>query len=378
MHVPEFIRQIPSFRNTWEPVISFGRTSKDLIVGIWKASLNYLSQTDLWQKQGKSIYGRRIQPLKKTDYMYMTGSLIISSIATALAVYLFGIAVFPLSIGGSTLVVMGVCSLSFNSVQTHFNEIAWGHVDNIRRTANDITYKNQKFAPLNHLRGLLEQPEFDHLKENLKTLDEEIRKFRSVALAPYYEDKFQIVTGHLTKLKGLVNANAQDKVLIEALEAEINKVGKADQDLEKLEMQKQSLLQLQIPPARLHLIELSQQINDLVKVAQSPDFTDSKNAFMKYLEAFMTKLAAHKKIEDLTPSAPIVGKDKPDEKIEEDKDKVQNPKDLALHEMLEKEEEIDDKVKVKVTEVTDKSNVAIQSEEEAPQFLLKSQAVAEN
>lgn len=342
------------FQMIWRPIAYIGGMPIRVIAGLWTAATNPLIQTDLWQHQGKPLYERHIQPLTKTDYIILSGSVILSIAGGTFALKKYGVAALPITMGASAATMMGAFCYSRYRLRNHFKEIAWKHVDNIRRAANDITYKNQNFGDLAKNRKLLEAPEFGDIKDDyFKLIDEEIRKFRQVALAPYYEDKLKIVTGHLNVLKALVQAHPQDKALIEALETEINKVGKPDQDLEKLETQMQSLYQLHTPGASdLHCNKLSQQIDDLIKAAQGPDLADSKKVFMTYLTGLMEKWAPYKDIADLTPRPPLninvnsQSNDKPENPddpeilLEEDTDGVQ--KNTTPPEVLLKEEKKED------------------------------------
>jgi hypothetical protein len=366
MQIPGFIQQIPNpFQMIWGPITYMAQTPINAITGIWTTSRDYCSQTNFWQQQGKPLYERNIQPLTKFDFMLLSGSVMLSSAGTIYALSKCGVAALPLTIGFAALSVLGACGYSRYCLRNHFKEIAWGHVDNIRRAANKTTNTNQNLGTIADYRKHLEKPEFDDLNDDKKQLDEEIRKFRSVALAPYYEDKLQILTGHLKVLKDLVQANVQDKALVEALEAEVNKVKKPEQNLEKLETQKQALRQLKTPTAHFHFNEVSKQINDLIKVAQSPDFDDAKNAFMQYLTGLMGRLAHHKKIEALSPLDPLDADTATDAKDPaEDEDK--NPPGLDLNKVLLKEDKKDDEKVVeneKVVEIEEIDPIAVEIEE---------------
>lgn len=340
MQVPEMIRQIPMQAfHAWERVNNFGEITRNWIIEHWKSQRDSWNQGDFWQNYGKPFYDRNIRPLDKTDFLLITGSLIAAVAIMVVALKVFGIAAFPLAIGADALLVFGTWMFSRYRLRKHFDGVAWGHVDQIRRVANEITYKNQKFGELNQIRTLLQKPEFSHLEADIKQLDEEIRKFRSVVLAPYFEDKQQIVKAHIQYVKVLVQAHAQDKAIVEALEVEINKVGKKEQNLELLETQKQKLREIRTAAVRDHLNELNQQINDLVRTAQGPDFTDSKKAFMKHLEGLMRKLS-NREIENLIPLGPldIVAGDEVEVENDKKDDILDQPNPDDLPEVLIEEE----------------------------------------
>lgn len=309
MFIPNFIRQIPTHMdNALRQVIIKGAEAKHWLTDYWTTKRDEFSQFTWWQESGKPFYERNIKPLTKIDYLRLTGSVLTAVLLTTVAMRRFGVGAFPLAASGGTLIVMGAYYLSRNTVQKHFDEKAWGHIDQIRRIAHKITDKNQKFGDINQHRTPLMQPEFKHLDDDLKKLDEEISKFKTAVLSPSCEDKKQIIKAHLTYLRTLVQANAQDKNAMDALEEAVDKVGQTDQDLNALELQKQKLHDLQTLAAQTHIVELKQQIDALIKTIGTPILADSKKALIKHLEGLQKKLAQYLEVKDLSIE---------DEKIEE-------------------------------------------------------------
>jgi hypothetical protein len=165
MQMPGFIRQISSpFQMIWEPIAYMVQTPINVMTGIWTSSRDYCSQTDFWQQQGKPLYERNIQPLNKTDFIILSGSIILATAGTIYTLSQYGVAALALTIGFSATCVLGACYYSRYRLRNHFKEIAWGHVDNIRRAANKTTNTNQNLGTIADYRKHLEKPEFDDLR----------------------------------------------------------------------------------------------------------------------------------------------------------------------------------------------------------------------
>jgi hypothetical protein len=304
MRIPSFIKHIPThFHNTWKRIARVKPAAKNWTVQRLEVSRNYWNQ-EWWQPHVKPFYELKIKRLDKTDLVTLAGSLVAAAAVMALAIEFF-IALFPIVMGADALLVLGACSHSQDRIRHKFNKEAWKHVNEIRKIANDITSKNQKFSEIENQRALLNKPEFAHLESDLKQLDNRIQKFSTVALAPYYEEKQKVVSAHLAFLKNLVSSHAQDKGIIEAFEQEVNLIGTQAQNLESFETKKQKLAELQTPAALSHLNSLNQQLDDLVKTAQRPRFMDNKIAFIKYLEELMRKLDPQAPIDPLVPRGPL-------------------------------------------------------------------------
>lgn len=304
MRIPDFIKHIPThFHNTWERVARIKPAAKNWAVQRVEASRNYWNQ-ECWQPHVKPFYELKIKRLDKTDLVTLTGSLVAAAAVTALTIEFF-IAFFPVVMGADALLVLGTCSHSQDRIRQKFNKEAWKHVNEIRKIVNDLTSKNQKFSDIENERALLNKPEFTHLDSDLKQLDDRIQKFRTVALAPYYEEKQKVVSAHIAFLKNLVGSHAQDKGIIEALEQEINQIGTQAQNLESFETKKQKLTELQTPAALSHLNSLNHQLEDLVQTAQRPRLMDNKVSCIKYLEELMKKLDSQAPIDPLVPRGPL-------------------------------------------------------------------------
>lgn len=179
MQIPQVIRNIPTnIQKGWVNIASIPTKSKELAMNHLSAKQEYWRQTDFWKQYGDSFYERNIQPLDKIDFMLLTGSLTIASTVMFIALTYLGIGALPLTLGLDSLTVFASYSFSRQRIITYFNEIAWEHVDGMRRTANEIIQKNQKFAEICEYKNSLMERKFEHLKEEVNGLDREINAFK--------------------------------------------------------------------------------------------------------------------------------------------------------------------------------------------------------
>jgi hypothetical protein len=300
MHIPNLIRQIPNqIENGFIQVIFIGIRITEKIVEYWTTKCAEWSQSDLWRQYGNPLYERNIKPLNRLDHVILGGSLSIAALVTAVAVKTLSIAALPLGLSLGALLFSGACVFSRSRARTHFDKIACEHIDQIRQIAYNITAKNQQFNTIHQYFALLQQPKFKHLENVIKELEEEIRKFKIVVLSPQRDDKQSLVKAHLAYVKTIVQGHIPDAALIDNLEKEVDKVGRDDQDLQALEMQKHKLHDLQTLQAHVHIVELQQQIDALVKAAEGPALADSKQDLMVYLERVQRNLDRSKTIEKL-------------------------------------------------------------------------------
>ena len=255
-----------------------------------------IGATPIWIQLGKPLVERYIKPLDKTDHILLGIGSIVATVICLISYKKF--AVLPLAVGFAAISVMGSWAISRWRVQKQFNEIAWDHVDKIRRAAHETTHENQNFGEIYREKGFLIKPEFDHLEQERNKLDEEIQKFRAVILKPHFEKQQTRVKAHIGILKTLVPNNPHDKAILEALEQQVDKVRTKQEDLGALETQKQKLNDLQTEAAKNHHKILGRQVDDLIQFSQAPAITDTRLAFNAYLTALQNKLS-HKKVEEL-------------------------------------------------------------------------------
>lgn len=183
MYIPAFIRSIPSsVHQTCKGITTQGQSLHRHLTAYWKKKRDEYAQSALWQTYGQPFYRRNIQPLDRTDVALMGSSLILATLVTKVALTSIGMAAFSLTLGLDAFMIIGAFSISRYRVRKHFDRIAWGHFNLIRKTAYATTYKNQNFATIAQYRAFLQQPEFSHLDPKLKELDEAIRTFRSAVI----------------------------------------------------------------------------------------------------------------------------------------------------------------------------------------------------
>lgn len=294
------IRDLPNhFQNGWNRGEDAVSDILRHVVEIAAAKFDEWKHSDYVQQTIKPWFERNIRPLDQTDYLLLITGTALSALLLSFALTKYGVAALPLGLCAAGMMIGGCIILSSKRVQQHFDDNAWEHIDLMRRAANNLTSKNQDFAAYNKERAALDKPEFHHLKDDLKRLDEEMRKVRLDIAAPHYANMRDIVKAHLDILAPKVQGNAQDKKLWEDLEHALDNVGTDDQDLAELEKQKQKLKNLQTPQALADQPEISRQIDEVVKAAQGTDFDKTKEAFLEYLKGMQQRLSSQKDVEDL-------------------------------------------------------------------------------
>lgn len=126
-------------------------------------------------------------------------------------------------------------------------------------------------------------------------------------------------------MEQLVQGNAHDKAILDALESELDKAGTPEVDLAGIETQKQQLKDMQTPQVLAqHQAELIQQINELVKALQGPNFTKTKEAYLQFLDEMQKRLSSRLSTEESADAPPEESADAPPL----DFDKILDPDDL--------------------------------------------------
>lgn len=211
MQVMSVLKQIPQqFYNSCA-----GLNAKRLAVQAWSINhfrnvKNFLVETNL--------YKHKIEPLKKADYVRLTASAIVAVTVALLAFKTF-VAIFPLVLAGSALLIFGNILYTKHRLEIHFNEIAWEHVNDIQKIVPQIDYNNHLFGDIAKPKNALEEPKFSHLKEDLKILNSEIQQFKNdLDSRPYFvakiEDSKKKLIEYLESLKKKLASNKKDNATI--------------------------------------------------------------------------------------------------------------------------------------------------------------------
>ena len=215
----QIIREIPAqLHHAWSGVTAIADNVRERISAIAVSAFDSCVPDSI-----KPWFERNIQPLNATDYLVLIIGLEVSLLLLGYGWLRYGNAALPLGLCAAGMIMGGCGIFCRKRVQRHFDEKAWEQIDLMRRAAHDITVTNQDFSALAKARAVLEKPEFSHLQEDLKRIDEETRRLKADVSSPNYEVKQDIVKAHLTILAPKVQANAQDKAIIEDLTQEINK-----------------------------------------------------------------------------------------------------------------------------------------------------------
>lgn len=298
MSVPQVFSQIPGYLDAaCQYVDSKSHQAKDWIVAVFDTMQDFIGKSELWIQTGKPFYDRRIKPLDKTDLITITGALILAGLIMKLALKILGKGILPLATGIGAIIISGAVYYSQYRLEKHSNEIAWDHVDNIRRFTNATTLRKHYFGKMAKYRGRLQKPEFEHLKEQLKTLDIEIDKFKQAAGKRQMNDERVSAKALLNFMNTVSNAPAADKTLLTNLEQEIDRISTNTLNLDQLQTHKYALSKLQDPTLRLQIDPLTRQVDKLITASQNPTFDDLKKDFLEYLKALQNQLAAHKLID---------------------------------------------------------------------------------
>lgn len=360
MEAPAFLGQVPAyFHDARQHVEAFGNKMKEKLAPLGQR----ISASENWINHGKPLYERYIQPLDKTDYTLLGVCSALAMVILFIGHKALGIAILPLALGAAVTTIMGSWAFSRWRVNKRFDNVAWDHVDKIRRAAHETTHENQNFADIYLAKGLLTKPEFDHLDKERQRLDDEIQKFRAVILKPHFEKQQKIVKAHIEYLKTLVPANPHDKAILETLEQQVDKVRTKQEDLGALEIQKQKLNDLQTAAAKNHHFNLGKQVDDMIQASQAPAIMDTKKAFNAYLTALQNRLS-HKQVEELldenNPKKEEIKNDQPQNplikaEIEEELDPAKIIEPLVIVQDEQKKAEGDDKPEEKKEEQLDES-----------------------
>lgn len=291
MQIPKIISNIPSkLQNAYQTTRQALSDLQKKITAKTTAIFNDLSQKEFVKETLKPWFDRTIRPLTKTDYLLLVTSVALSALLVGLSLLQLGIASLPLSLCGAAFIIGGCGLFVQRRVRQHFNKIASGHLETMRKEAEQISNKNQNFPLLMQEQAILGKPEFSHLKDDFKSLEEETAKFRKGAALPTIDDKKLPLKAHLAFLSPLIQTNPQDKALLEALEQKLNAIGTPTQDLAAIETQKQKLGEFQTQLGKDHQLELKGQVDDLLKTAEGPDIAKIKETYIKYLEGLQGKL----------------------------------------------------------------------------------------
>lgn len=238
--------------------------------------------------QIEAWFDRTIKALTKCDYILMITSLALSTIGAYLSLIHFGIATFPLALcAGATIV--GLSGLLVHQrIMKHYSRIASAHLKKMEEEAKKISNGNQNFVSLETELSSLKKPEFTHLSEKLKNLDDQTKTFKKAATKPTIEDQKAILKAHIDTIQ---SGNPQDQDILKNLNQQIETVGTDKQNLKDLETHKHKLRQFQSQIAISHQVELSKQINKLLKIAQGSNFIEIRKAYVKHLHDLQQNLA---------------------------------------------------------------------------------------
>ncbi|WP_068466586.1 hypothetical protein [Candidatus Protochlamydia phocaeensis] len=172
-----------AFQSAWGKAKHAKQVSKDWIVAKFAEIGNYWN-TVLWPNYFKDFYENNIQPITKGDLIVGGTCTGVALAITFLTPAIFGLATFALSgIAGFTI-ILGTCAFLRHQVRSRHNEMAWDHVDQIRRAVNRTTKPSHHFATMEASVTELKKSRFGHLEDNVKRIEEQIRTFNRTINSP--------------------------------------------------------------------------------------------------------------------------------------------------------------------------------------------------
>lgn len=236
----------------------------------------------------KTWFDTTIKPLTKTDYLILVTSIALAAFCVFISVTQFGIATLPLAFCGGAIIVGCSGLIIQKRLRQHFSRIASGHLKKMEEEAKKISNRNQNFVMLQRQLFELKKPEFSHLADTFKNLEDQTKTFQKTATKPTIKDQKDILKAHLDSIQTNI---PQDQDILKNLRQQIDAVGTDKQNLVELETQKQKLRQLQSQPALSHQAELSKQTDKLSKIAQKTNFLKIREAYLGQLQGLQKNIA---------------------------------------------------------------------------------------
>lgn len=302
--IPEIIRTFPlkcylALGYTKDAVLSINQK----IANIWKSSLAYCTESAFWKNSCRPFFKRNIKPLNKTDALLIGGALLIAVVINVVAVKRFGSGAFALALGVGVAIFLCACCISHYRVRKFHDAKAWKHVNDIRKEANESTGAKQNFAEIEKIRSKLKKPRYSHLEEDMKGLDENLRKFKKVVVSPSLTDKKNVVKVQLSQTYALAEAadHEEDKKVLKKLEGAINKVGTVAQDITELETQKEAVQTVKTQTVKDRIPKLVDQIDELKALANTASLDDARATFLEQLKSLQSKLDSSQHVDALSP-----------------------------------------------------------------------------
>lgn len=166
--------------------------------------------SNLWTKDLKPLYDRRIAPLNKLDLAIITGGLAIAITVAILAFTTFNIAYFPLAAMTSVLIAGATLSISNYRVKRHHDAIAVTKLSELEQNVIQLQMPTHDFTTIDpYFEELFREPEYQHRKQEWELLKEQRTSFencaRKVTLTPnatnHYEEARRTFVTHLQRLQ---------------------------------------------------------------------------------------------------------------------------------------------------------------------------------
>lgn len=200
------------------------QTINQVIAGIWKGTVtDGICSTN--------FYKYRIAPITEKEEKILSVTAAVSVVASAIALGTLGFIAFPLVLAGDSLVITGCYGLiPYRRLTKEYNEQAWEQLDLLRKHIYHHTSpKNQEVKKIQEYVEIVKKPQYVHIEDEIKKLEETIQKYKSV-LTSNNEDTRNNFAEHRDSLVQYIEG-VQAKLSLKEIDPLVKK--KADKDGKK-------------------------------------------------------------------------------------------------------------------------------------------------
>jgi hypothetical protein len=160
-------------------IVSAGRWTLRQPSDTWNAiarKIKDLTTSTFWNQNIKY----KLDAMKGVEWSILGASSVYTMIIMGLALKVFNQAYFPIATMTSLFSMMASCSFVNHRIKNHYNgKDAWDKVKNIKTNVNNTTQYVHHFDEITNEYFILKrEPQFSHLEEDLKTLDQKIHEFK--------------------------------------------------------------------------------------------------------------------------------------------------------------------------------------------------------
>lgn len=273
MHVTQFIGYVQTnFNNAMNGAVEVIRKPWD---------------DDIWPHTVEPLVKRYIKPLRPIDFIYLTASAVGAVALVVIVPLIFGKAFIPFAGVGSTLLIIGAFTWAGHRLRKHFNnEAVSNHIEPVLEEIRNTTVETrQNTLRLITFRDLYNK-NYDHLKEDLKKVEEQFEVYRKATFAPDYKISKNKILADLEDFIRLPSAGADHVRLFDEMRAEIDKVGTEQQNLGEIEKKWLAVRKLLFDASGETVRNLYSNFKDLNEAFKKPHYKGLKDKVLADLEDF--------------------------------------------------------------------------------------------